>query len=160
METSLGFARKMSEDLWGKVDDTVVYTAEDIINGGVVPQYIQAYDDLIARMQPGFVDRWKAENAAIVGNVTALKRQLGFNILEKIKDAEAIMKQVDAVDMGPRSLINTQVETRFGNRSNNQKIDFFEDLLNTIDNEGKFVGIPIKTRPERTFEASWHGSKH
>ena len=152
METSLGFARKMSEDLWGKVDDTVVYTAEDIINGGVVPQYIQAYDDLIARMQPGFVDRWKAENAAIVGNVTALKRQLGFNILEKIKDAEAIMKQVDAVDMGPRSLINTQVETRFGNRSNNQKIDFFEDLLNTIDNEGKFVGIPIKTRPERTFE--------
>ena len=74
----------MSEDLWGKVDDTVVYTAEDIINGGVVPQYIQAYDDLIARMQPGFVDRWKAENAAIVGNVTALKRQLGFNILEKI----------------------------------------------------------------------------
>ena len=54
METSLGFARKMSEDLWGKVDDTVVYTAEDIINGGVVPEYIQAYDDLIKRMEPGF----------------------------------------------------------------------------------------------------------
>ena len=52
-------------------------------------------------------ERWLQENAAIVGNVNSIKRQLGFDILERINNAKSIMEQVYAVDTGPDALLRT-----------------------------------------------------
>ncbi len=141
IETSLGFARNTSKKLWNNVDDTVVYTADDIINGDIMPEYIQAYDALIAKMEPGFRDRWINENSAIVGNVNAMKRQLGINLLQDRKAAESAIQQVDNVDTGPKSTIYSQFESQFSDSMPNlSKISVFQDLLENVK-QGKFVGL-------------------
>ena len=147
-ETSLGFGRALNSKFWDKVPDITVYTAEDAVNNGVIPAYIQAYDKLLDQLPPGFKQRWMQENSAIVGNVRDMKRRLGLNLLEEKELSEAAIRDVAKVDLGPEQTLYTQYESNFSDSMPNlSKISVYEDILEQVE-AGRFQG-PKKSRLEQ-----------
>jgi len=139
-ETALRFARNMNSGLWEKVPDTTVFTAEDAVNNGVIPTYIEAYDKIVDNLPQGFKQRWMRENSAIVENVKAMKKQLGLDLVEQKEAAQAAIDDVAKVDLGPQQTLYTQYETNFTDSMPNlSKITVYEDILEQVE-EGKFSG--------------------
>ncbi len=141
LDAQLEIARRQEGKLWKDVGGFTVFEPADIIDTDFTPAFILKYDEVFNDLLPRYQQRFIDSAPELYKTVQDMKRRLGLDIRDGIKEQNNIIAGVDAQDSGPVSLIRTQIENNISGRPLQAQINRMDELIAGLEN-GNFKGDP------------------